>query len=177
MPHFENTDATRGPPILSRDLTRASGLRDQLAWRHLELIRRRWQGKLIIKGVLASQDAHIANNSGADGVIVSNHGGRQLDGTIAPLRVLPEVAAASGDMAVMFDSGIRRGGDVLKALALGASFVFLGRPFLFAAVVGGEPAVRHAASLLTREIDRNMALLGIKDLSELRPDHIRRIRD
>lgn len=177
MPHFENTDATRGPPILSRDLTRASGLRDQLGWEHVELIRRRWKGKLIIKGVLAADDARMAQDKGADGVIVSNHGGRQLDGTIAPLRVLPEIVDAAGGMTVMFDGGIRRGGDVLKALALGASFVFVGRPFLFAAVVGGEPAVRHAADLLTKEIDRNMALLGIRNLSELRPEHIRLIRN
>ena len=177
MPHFENTDATRGPPILSRDLTRASGLRDQFGWEHLELIRRRWKGTLIVKGVLSAEDARIARDKGVDGVIVSNHGGRQLDGTIAPLQVLPEIVDAAGDMTVMFDSGIRRGGDVLKALALGASFVFVGRPFLFAAAVGGQPAVEHAADLLTKEIDRNMALLGIRDLSELRPEHVRRIRN
>ena len=177
MPHFENTDATRGPPILSRDLTRASGLRDQLGWEHLELIRRRWKGNLVVKGVLAAEDARIAKEKGADGIIVSNHGGRQLDGTIAPLDVLPEVVDAAGDMPVMFDSGVRRGGDVLKALALGASFVFLGRSFLYAAVVGGEPAVHHAATLLTKEIDRNMALLGIRQLSELKPEHVRRIRN
>ncbi len=177
MPHFENTDATRGPPILSRDLTRASGLRDQLGWEHLELIRRRWKGTLVVKGVLAAEDGLIAKDKGVDGVIVSNHGGRQLDGTIAPLHVLPEIVDAAGDMVVMLDSGIRRGGDVLKALALGASFVFLGRPFLFAAVVGGQPAVRHAVELLSKEIDRNMALLGIRSLNELRPEHVRRIRN
>jgi L-lactate dehydrogenase (cytochrome) len=177
MPHFENTDATRGPPILSRDLTRASGLRDQLGWKHLELIRRRWKGTLVIKGVLAAEDARMAKDKGVDGVIVSNHGGRQLDGTISPLRVLPKIVDAAGDITVMLDGGIRRGGDVLKALALGASFVFLGRPFLFAAVVGGEPAVRHAADLLTKEIDRNMTLLGIRNLNELRPEHIRQIRN
>lgn len=175
MPHFENTDATRGPPILSRDLTRASGLRDQLGWEHLERIRQRWPGKLLVKGVLAAEDARIAREKGVDGVIVSNHGGRQLDGTIAPLQVLPEVVDAAGDMAVLLDGGIRRGSDVLKALALGASYVFLGRPFLFASVVGGVPAVRHAADLLTKEIDRDMALLGIRTLDELRPEHVRRI--
>ncbi|MGI9480319.1 MAG: alpha-hydroxy acid oxidase, partial [Hyphomicrobiaceae bacterium] len=140
-------------------------------------IRRRWKGNLVVKGVLAAEDARIAKEKGADGIIVSNHGGRQLDGTIAPLDVLPEVVDAAGDMTVMFDSGVRRGGDVLKALALGASFVFLGRSFLYAAVVGGEPAVHHAAALLTKEIDRNMALLGIRQLSELKPEHVRRIRN
>ena len=175
MPHFENTDATRGPPILSRDLARASGLRDQLGWEHLERIRKRWPGKLLVKGVLAGEDARMAREKGVDGVIVSNHGGRQLDGTIAPLQALPDVVDAAGDMTVMLDGGIRRGSDILKALALGASFVFVGRPFLFASVVGGAPAVRHAADLLTKEIDRDMALLGIRALDELRPEHVRRI--
>lgn len=175
MPHFENTDATRGPPILSRDLTRATGLRDRLAWEHLDFIRKRWKGKLIIKGVLAAEDAMRMREAGADGVIVSNHGGRQLDGTIAPLHVLAEVVEAAGNMAVMYDGGVRRGADVLKALALGADYVFVGRPFLFAAAVGGEPAVRHAAALLQKEIDRNMALLGITSLNQLTSAHVRRV--
>ncbi|MGI9408463.1 MAG: alpha-hydroxy acid oxidase [Hyphomicrobiaceae bacterium] len=177
MPHFENTDATRGPPIISRDLTRATGLRDGLSWQHLKFIRSKWAGKLVVKGVLAAADAKIVREAGADGVIVSNHGGRQLDGAIAPLRVLPEIVEASGDMVVMYDGNIRRGADVLKALALGAQFVFVGRPFLFAAAVGGEAGVRHAAELLTREIDRDMAMLGITSLAELTTDHIRRIRE
>jgi L-lactate dehydrogenase (cytochrome) len=176
MPHFENTDATRGPPILSRDLTRAFGLRDQLAWEHLAFIRERWAGKLIVKGVLAAEDARLARENGADGVIVSNHGARQLDGAIAPLHVLPEIVDAAGDMVVMYDGGIRRGTDVLKALALGAAFVFVGRPFLFAAAVGGEAGARHAAELLAKEIDRDMALLGITRLDQLRPEHVRRMR-
>lgn len=175
MPHFENTDATRGPPILSRDLTRATGLRDRLAWEHLDFIRKRWKGKLIIKGVLAAEDAMRMREAGADGVIVSNHGGRQLDGTIAPLHVLAEVVEAAGNMAVMYDGGVRRGADVLKALALGADYVFVGRPFLFAAAVGGEPAVLHAAALLQKEIDRNMALLGITSLNQLTSAHVRRV--
>jgi L-lactate dehydrogenase (cytochrome) len=177
MPHFENTDASRGPPILSRDLTRASGLRDQLAWEHLDFIRERWKGKLVVKGVLSAEDAALARQAGADGVIVSNHGGRQLDGAIAPLRVLPEIAAAAGDMTVMYDGAVRRGADVLKALALGAQFVFVGRPFLFAAAVGGEEGVAHAALLLEKEIDRNMALLGITRLDQLTAAHVRRIRN
>ena len=176
MPHFENTDATRGPPIVSRDLTRATGLRDGLSWQHLEFIRSKWSGKLIVKGVLAAEDAKIAREAGADGVIVSNHGGRQLDGAIAPLHVLPEIADVAGDLVVMYDGHIRRGSDVLKALALGADFVFVGRPFLFAAAVGGEAGVRHAVDLLTKEIDRDMAMLGITSLDQLTPAHVRRIK-
>jgi L-lactate dehydrogenase (cytochrome) len=175
MPHFENMDATRGPPVLARDLVRAIGRRDQLAWEHLELIRRRWKGRLVVKGILAREDARMAHECGADGIIVSNHGGRQLDGAIAALHVLPEIAAEADGMAVMLDGGVRRGTDVLKALALGADFVFVGRPFLFAAAIGGEEAVRHAIGLLSEEIDRDMALLGIRDIGQMRPEFVRRV--
>lgn len=175
MPYLENMDADRGPPIFSKSVMRNITQRDELAWEHVEFIRRRWKGNLVVKGVLSAEDARIARESGVDGVIVSNHGGRQLDGAIAPLRVLPEIVAASGSMAVMLDGGIRRGTDVLKALALGAKFVFVGRPFLFAAVIGGEQGVRHALDLLFEEIDRDMALLGMRSIAEMRPDLIRRL--
>ncbi len=176
MPHFENMDAMRGPPVVSRDLARAFGARDQLAWEHLALIRRRWKGKLVVKGVLAASDAVKCREHGADGIMVSNHGGRQLDGAIAPLRVLPEIAARAGDMAVIFDGGIRRGTDVLKALALGADFVFVGRPFICAAAVAGAAGAAHAIHLLAEEVSRDMALLGISRLSELTPDMVRKVR-
>jgi L-lactate dehydrogenase (cytochrome) len=176
MPHFENMDAGRGPPIVSRTLMRAFGERDRLNWQHLELIRRRWKGRLVVKGVLAAADARIARESGCDGVIVSNHGGRQLDGAIPSLHALPEVAAEAGGMTVMLDSGVRRGTDVLKALALGARFVFVGRPFLCAAALGGEAGVAHAIRLLAEEVNRDMALLGINRLSELGSALIRRVR-
>jgi len=170
MPYFENLDATRGPAILSRDVVRAVGPRDRLSWEHFTRIRRRWPGKLVLKGVLSPADAILAREAGADGIIVSSHGGRQLDHAIAPLHALPAIKAASGDMAVMMEGGIRRGTDVLKALALGADFVFIGRPFLYAAALGGAPFIRHAASLLSLEIDRDMALLGISDLAALTPE-------
>jgi len=166
MPHFENMG--RRVPLISRTGQRESGRRDKLSWRHLELIRRLWKGRLVIKGILHQEDARIARESGADGVIVSNHGGRQLDGAVAPLRMLPDIAAQAGGMVVMMDSGVRRGTDVLKALALGAQFVFLGRPFLYAAAIAGEPGVHHAIKLLQDEIDRDMALLGINVLTEMR---------
>jgi L-lactate dehydrogenase (cytochrome) len=169
MPHFENMDATRGPPILSRNLTRVLGGRDRLAWPHLEVIRRRWPGKLVVKGVLAPDDAKLAREAGADGVIVSNHGGRQLDGAIAGLRALPGVRDVAGGMTVMLDGGVRRGSDVLKALAIGADFVFVGRPMLFAAAIAGETGVAHAIRLLREEIDRNMAMLGITALAQMTP--------
>lgn len=172
MPYFENMDAGRGPPILSRHLVRATGPRERLDWSHVALIRRLWPGTLVVKGILAAADAARAQAEGVDGIVVSNHGGRQLDGAVSPLRVLPAVKASAGSMAVMLDGGVRRGTDVLKALALGADFVFVGRPFLFAAALGGEAAVLHAASLLSQEIDRDMALMGITRLDELGPDSL-----
>jgi len=175
MPHFENMDAVRGPPVLSKNLMRNIGKRDQLAWKHVELIRRRWQGKLVVKGLIAPADARIARESGVDGVIVSNHGGRQLDHTVSSLRTLPEISAEANGMTVMLDGGIRRGTDVLKALALGAHFVFVGRPLLFAAVAAGEAGVQRALALLKDEVDRDMALLGIRSIGEISSDLVRRI--
>jgi L-lactate dehydrogenase (cytochrome) len=175
MPHFENMDAMRGPPVLAKNLMRNIGKRDQLAWKHVELIRRRWNGKLVIKGLIAPADARIARESGVDGVIVSNHGGRQLDHTVSALRTLPEIAAEANGMTVMLDGGIRRGTDVIKALALGAHFVFVGRPFLYAAVAGGQAGVERAIKLLRDEIDRDLALLGTRCVSEIASDLIRRI--
>ena len=165
MPHFENT-GTRAP-LITRTAERYSGPRDKLSWPHVELMRRIWKGRLVLKGVLEAQDARIARESGVDGVIVSNHGGRQLDGSLAPLHALPAVAAEARGMTVMMDSGIRRGTDLLKALALGAQFVFVGRPFLYAAAIAGDDGVRHAIKLLREEVDRDMALLGITALSEM----------
>jgi L-lactate dehydrogenase (cytochrome) len=175
MPHFENMDATRGPPVLSQNLIRNLGNRDQLAWKHVELIRRRWKGKLVVKGIIAPQDARIARECGVDGIMVSNHGGRQLDGTVSPLRVLAEIAADANGMTVMYDGGVRRGTDVLKALALGAQFVFVGRPMLYAAVVAGEAGVKRALGLLREEVDRDMALLGVRSIGEVGPELVRRI--
>ncbi len=165
MPHYENTSATRGIPVFSRDAFRQH-LRDSLSWKDLEWIRERWNGKLLLKGVLSPTDAVKAREHGVDGVIVSNHGGRQLDGSVASLRALPAIKEAARDMAVLFDSGIRRGTDVIKAIALGADFVFLGRPFLYAAGLAGAPGVRHVTSLLRAEIDRDLALLGCRNLAE-----------
>ena len=124
----------------------------------------------MIKGILSVADARAAAALGADGIILSNHGGRQLDGSVSPLRLLPPVVAAAGNMPVMIDSGFRRGSDVLKALALGARMVFLGRPFNYAAAVASEAGVLHAISLLRDEVDRNMAMLGVNRCAELSPE-------
>jgi len=176
MPHFENNFATRGAPILSPNVLRDYSDRGDLDWNHFSKIRAMWKGRVVVKGVLHPDDARIAVERGADGLIVSNHGGRQLDGSVAPLRVLPEIVAACPSVPVMFDSGVRRGTDVLKALALGAKFVFLGRSFGYAASVGGEAGVRHAIDVLRIEIERDMAMMGINRLDELSPDSLRRVR-
>lgn len=167
MPHFENWRAERGAPILSASVQRDFQARDHLNWEHLKRVRGLWQGKLLIKGVLSANDAATAIGLGVDGIIVSNHGGRQIDGAVSPLEVLPEIVRVAGDAPVLMDSGIRRGSDVLKALALGARCVLLGRSFNYAATVGGAQGVAHAIDILRSEIQRNMALLGINRLDEL----------
>jgi L-lactate dehydrogenase (cytochrome) len=176
LPHFENSYAERGAPIVAQNVTRDFGMRDHLNWEHLAQIRSQWHGRLVVKGIMRGEDARIARDHGVDGIVVSNHGGRQLDGTVSPLRVLPEVVAAAGDMPVMMDSGLRRGSDVLKAFALGATFVFVGRPFLYAAAIGGEAGVLHAIDILSTEINRNMGLLGINTLAEMRPELLFRLK-
>lgn len=175
MPHFENSQAVRGAPILSGKVTRDFGARDHLNWTHMRMIRALWKGHLIIKGLMSVDDARMARDCGVDGIIVSNHGGRQLDGVVSPLRVLPGIVEAMGDLPVMMDSGIRRGNDVLKAMALGAKFVFVGRPFNYAASVAGEAGVQHAINILSQEVMRNMALLGINRLEEMCESRVLRL--
>ncbi|WP_110651612.1 alpha-hydroxy acid oxidase [Salinicola peritrichatus] len=175
IPHFENNYATRGIAVIARNVNRDFSGRSHLNWDYLEKVRQVWSGKLIVKGIVNPEDARQARDLGTDGIIVSNHGGRQLDGTIAALRALPEVVAAVEGLPVMIDSGFRRGTDVLKALALGASFVFIGRPFNYAASYAGEAGVKHAIQLMKEEVQRDMALLGIyriqdMDMALMRPN-------
>lgn len=172
MPHFENSFADRGAPILSSRVQRDFAERDHFDWTHIARIRRQWKGALVIKGILSPLDAAQAHRHGVDGIIVSNHGGRQLDSAVAPLRVLPAIVERAGDMTVMLDGGIRRGTDVLKAMALGARAVFVGRPFNYAAAVDGEAGVAVAIDLLRAEIDRNLAMLGLTSLDDLGPQYL-----
>jgi L-lactate dehydrogenase (cytochrome) len=168
MPHLENMGFPRLPVMGYAERPRMA--RDALSWEHVELMRRIWKGKLVLKGVLSPRDVRIARESGVDGIMVSSHGGRQLDYSVAPLRALPGAVAEAGNMTIMMDGGVRRGTDVLKALALGAKFVFIGRPFLYAAAIGGADGVRHAVSLLRDEISRDMAMLGISSLDQMKRD-------
>jgi L-lactate dehydrogenase (cytochrome) len=170
MPHFENNFAERGAPILARQVLRDFSQRDHLSWAHVRDIRQQWRGPLVLKGLLHPDDVAQARTLGADGVILSNHGGRQLDGAVAPLDMLAAGVEQAQGMTVMLDSGVRRGTDVVKALALGAQAVWLGRPFNFAAAVGGQAAVTRAAAILREELDRDLALLGLCRLAELGPD-------
>jgi L-lactate dehydrogenase (cytochrome) len=130
-------------------------------WSHFEWCRAKWKGKLAIKGILTVEDAQRATHHGVDAIIVSNHGGRQLDGAPSPLAVLPDIVDAVGDrVEIILDGGVRRGVDVLKALALGAKACMAGRPFLYGLAAGGERGVSKAIELFRGEIDNNLALLG-----------------
>jgi L-lactate dehydrogenase (cytochrome) len=178
IPHFENNDTDKRTPIVARSVVRDFSGRAHLDWTAMERIRAQWQGRLVLKGILHPEDALRAREAGMDGVILSNHGGRQLDGAVSPLRVLPAAREGVGSgFPLMVDSGFRRGSDVLKALALGADFVFIGRPFNYAATVAGSDGVAHAVSILSREIDAGMGLLGVNSLVELGPRHLLRRGD
>lgn len=136
-------------------------------------LKERWQGPVVVKGVLSVADAVTAVDAGADAVVLSNHGGRQLDRAPVPLALLPEVVAAVGDRAeVMVDSGIRTGSDIAAALALGASSVMVGRAYLYGLMVGGRRGVDAALGFLTGELAHTMALLGAASVADLRPEHV-----
>jgi L-lactate dehydrogenase (cytochrome)/(S)-mandelate dehydrogenase len=142
-------------------------------WRDLERYRRQFPRTLIVKGILNPLDAIRAAEIGVDGVIVSNHGGRQLDQAPASLDMLPAIKAAVGDrMTVMLDSGVRRGADILIAMCLGAQFCFFGRPTLYGAVAGGLPGVKKAVDIFRTEIDLVMGQIGCPSLDQLGPDFL-----
>jgi isopentenyl diphosphate isomerase/L-lactate dehydrogenase-like FMN-dependent dehydrogenase len=138
------------------------------SWDRLPFLREHWSGPIVLKGILHPDDARRAADAGLDGVIVSNHGGRQVDGAIASLDALPAVVEAVGDrLTVLFDSGIRTGADVVKALALGARSVLIGRPVAYGLAHGGESGVRHVLRSLLADLDLTVGLSGCRTLSEL----------
>ncbi|HEX6295732.1 MAG TPA: alpha-hydroxy acid oxidase [Burkholderiales bacterium] len=160
--------------ILGRDLRDWTLRRDRADWSDFAWLRDAWPHKLLVKGVLTVEDAELAARHGADGIVVSNHGGRQLDGALASLEALPPIVAAVGErLSVLVDGGFRRGADVVKALALGADFVLLGRAVLYGVAAGGESGARQALEILKSEVDRVMALLGCNSVEELGPQHLR----
>ena len=146
-----------------------------ITWDDIAWIRRHWQRKLIIKGVLSVADAQRAANLGCDGIVLTNHGGRQLDSCVAPIQVLPEIVEAVGNrMTVIVDSGFRRGTDIAKALALGAHAVMIARATLYGVAADGERGVRLALDILLSELDRVLGQLGVRSISELGPHLLRR---
>jgi len=173
MPRYENYPADVKARITAQPMGRALKLNDALTWEDVRALRKLWPRTLIVKGILHPQDAVHAADCGADGIIVSNHGGRVIDGAMAPIEVLPEVVAAVGKrMTVMVDSGFRRGSDVIKALALGANAVLIGRSTLYGTAAAGEAGAARAIALFREEIDRVLALLGCRGVGALTPDYL-----
>jgi (S)-mandelate dehydrogenase len=145
-----------------------------LNWADIERMRQRWKGKLILKGILCVEDAKRSVDAGADGIVLSNHGGRQLDSCATGIELVGQCAAElGGKLALLVDGGFRRGSDVLKAIALGADAVMIGRPALYGLGAGGEAGVAHALGLLRGEMERAMTLLGCHSVDELGPYLIR----
>jgi L-lactate dehydrogenase (cytochrome) len=144
-----------------------------LTWDKVKRIRDQWGGKLILKGILDADDARMAMDVGADAIIVSNHGGRQLDGALSSIRVLPSIVAAVGDQTeVYMDSGIRSGQDVLKALALGAKATFIGRSYIYGLGAMGQAGVTKALEVIQKEMDITMALCGVQKAVDFGPEHV-----
>lgn len=162
------------PPFEAHKLFMAQRF-GSLTWRQLETLRQLWKGPLIVKGILHPDDAVRVAELGADGVIVSNHGGIGLDRAPASIDMLPGVVAAAGHkLTVMFDSGVRRGSDIVVARCLGAKFVFVGRATLYGVVAGGVPGALRAIDILKDEVDRTMGQIGCRNGDELKPEFVQR---
>jgi len=160
-----------GKPLAAVQRFLATYMRPSLSWDHLAWLRERTKLPILLKGILHPEDAKMAIGHGMDGIVVSNHGGRQLDGEIGALDALPGVlAAVEGKVPVLFDSGIRGGADVFKALALGATAVCLGRPYVYALAVGGERGVREVIKNVVAELDVTLGLAGLTSLAEIGPE-------
>ena len=177
LPRFRNVESFLPPGLTPLGASSViPGLFDaSICWADITWIREHWRGKLIIKGVLSAPDAQRCADLGCEGIVVSNHGGRQLDYCVAGIDVLPEIVAAVGTrLSVLVDGGFRRGTDIVKALALGAQAVMLGRATLYGLIAGGQPGVERALAILTSEIDRVLGQLGCNSIGELSPRFVRR---
>jgi len=174
-PRFVNVERELGP---GRDVNEFVGhnmFDPALCWDDIKHFRDLWPGKLLIKGILRADDAERAVAAGADGVVLSNHGGRQLDSCISGVDALPDVASAIGGKAtIIVDGGVRRGSDIAKAVALGAEAVILGRAPVYGLAAGGAPGVSKALEILQDEFDRTLALTGCRSVAELSPDLLQR---
>ena len=173
MPRYENYPSEIKYRITAQPMGRSQMRNDTLNWNDLRELRKMWPHKLIVKGILHPEDALFAAECGADGVAVSNHGGRNLDGALAPLEALPEIVDAVGKrITVLVDSGFRRGSDVVKALALGAHAVQIGRATLYGVAAGGHAGATRAIAIFREEIDRVMALIGCPTVAKLGPEYL-----
>lgn len=173
MPRFENYPSEFMSKVTAAPLGHTAMRSDDLTWDDLRMLRKLWPHPLIVKGILHPEDATLAADCGADGVIVSNHGGRNLDSSPASIDALAPIADAVGHrLTVLVDSGFRRGSDVVKALALGAKAVLIGRPTLYGVAAGGEEGAARAIGIFRDEIDRTMALIGCSRIDELTRDRL-----
>jgi (S)-mandelate dehydrogenase len=175
LPGMANLEGYRFSAPSGTDIVTAVGreMDAGLDWEYIRQLRDQWPGKLLLKGVERPDDAARAVSVGCDGVVVSNHGGRQLDGAAATLEALPAIVAAVGSkLTILLDSGVRRGVDILKARALGAQAVLTGRATLFGAMAGGEPGAQRALEILSSELVRAMQLCGARSAEEIGPELI-----
>ncbi len=173
LPGMANMQGYKFSTPKGTDIATAVGreMDPSLDWEQIKGLRELWPRKLLIKGVERVEDALKAAAIGLDGVVVSNHGGRQLDGAAPTLEALPGIArAVGGKIAVLLDGGVRRGVDILKARALGAHGVLTGRATLFGAMAGGEAGARHALDILASELERSMKLCGVRSMADIGPD-------
>jgi (S)-mandelate dehydrogenase len=177
LPGMANLEGYRFSAPSGTDIVTAVGreMDAGLDWEYIKELRDEWPGKLLLKGVERADDAERAAAVGCDGVVVSNHGGRQLDGAAATLDALPQVSQAAGSkLTVLLDGGVRRGVDILKARALGAHAVLTGRATLFGAMAGGEPGALRALEILSSELVRAMQLCGVRSSAEIGPQLVSR---
>ncbi len=174
MPNFENLADLIGqvtPNIFAVSQWIDANQNPALSWNDVERVRRLWPGKLVLKGILRPEDAVKAADKGVDGIVISNHGGRQAEPAVSPLEMLPSIRAAVGkDFTLFVDSGYRRGSDRAIALALGADAIFVGRATLYGLAAGGRNGVSRALEILRTELDRTLALIGVSSVDELNHD-------
>lgn len=193
LANYERSRGSEGKPSLNRMLMDARSAKEEAAirkaagsgminpattWEDLARLRQMTKMKIILKGIMAPDDAALAVKYGADAIVVSNHGGRQLDCTLSTIEALPDVAAAvKGRLPVIVDGGIRRGSDIFKALCLGADLVLIGRPVLWGLAFNGEAGVTTVLDILEREFSRTMALAGTNKISDINPSYLRFKKD